>query len=252
MTPGGRMMPSLSICMAVHNDYPGLWACLQGLRALDGAEGVQFVVVDNFGCEATRDLCEKKGAAKYVLAKEVTGTAYPREKAIEHADCDFVMVVDSHVGLFPKALPRLRTFLEAYPDCDDLLQGPLVYDNFRDFATHFKPEVWDGGMWGRWAPDARGKDPDGAPFEIPMQGLGLFVARRASWPGFSRHFRGFGGEEGYIHGKYVERGNRTLCLPFLRRGCGRRTRTRTRTGRSTTTSAGRNSAGTSPRSRPTS
>ena len=29
-------------------------------------------------------------------------------------------------------------------------------------------------------------------------------------------FRGFGGEEGYIHEKYRQAGHRTLCLPFLR------------------------------------
>jgi hypothetical protein len=45
---------------------------------------------------------------------------------------------------------------------------------------------------------------------------GLFACRRAAWPGFNRNFRGFGGEEGYIHEKFRQRGGRTLCLPFLR------------------------------------
>jgi hypothetical protein len=49
-----------------------------------------------------------------------------------------------------------------------------------------------------------------------MQGLGLFACRKAAWPGFNRKFRGFGGEEGYIHEKFRRQGGRVLCLPFLR------------------------------------
>jgi hypothetical protein len=49
-----------------------------------------------------------------------------------------------------------------------------------------------------------------------MQGLGLFACRRLAWPGFNRRFRGFGGEEGYLHEKFRQAGGRSLCLPFLR------------------------------------
>ena len=61
-----------------------------------------------------------------------------------------------------------------------------------------------------------GEDPEAPPFDIPMQGMGLFSCRRAVWPGFNPRFRGFGGEEGYIHEKFRQNGGRTLCLPFLR------------------------------------
>lgn len=71
-------------------------------------------------------------------------------------------------------------------------------------------------MWGIWATDERGRDPDSAPFEIPMQGLGCFACRKDSWLGFNPHFRGFGGEEGYIHEKFRKAGKKTVCLPFLR------------------------------------
>ena len=54
------------------------------------------------------------------------------------------------------------------------------------------------------------------PFEIPMQGLGLFFVRKAAWLKFNKHARGFGGEEGYIHEKYRKNGHKTLCLPFLK------------------------------------
>ena len=71
-------------------------------------------------------------------------------------------------------------------------------------------------MFGVWDNNSLADDPDAAPFEIPMQGMGLFACRRADWPGFNRAFRGFGGEEGYIHEKFRRNGGRTLCLPFLR------------------------------------
>lgn len=71
-------------------------------------------------------------------------------------------------------------------------------------------------MYGAWEPDPRADDTDGEPFDIPMQGLGLFACRRDAWLGFNPKFRGFGGEEGYIHQKFRNAGQRTLCLPFLR------------------------------------
>jgi hypothetical protein len=71
-------------------------------------------------------------------------------------------------------------------------------------------------MWGIWATDPRGLDPEGKAFEIPMQGMGLFSCRRDAWPGFNPAFRGFGWEEGYIHEKIRRAGGNTLCLPWLR------------------------------------
>jgi len=48
------------------------------------------------------------------------------------------------------------------------------------------------------------------PFPIPAMGLGLFACQKRFWPGFNPAFRGFGGEEFYVHQK-IE----TLCLPFF-------------------------------------
>jgi len=95
------------------------------------------------------------------------------------------------------------------------LQGPLINDDLSTLKTHMRPE-WRNGFYGVWDFDSRGADAEGEPFDIPMQGLGLFVCRKDAWPGFNPRFRGFGGEEGYIHEKFRIRGNRTLCVPFLR------------------------------------
>ena len=53
-------------------------------------------------------------------------------------------------------------------------------------------------------------------FEIPAQGLGLFSARKETWLGFNKHFRGFGGEECYIHEKYRQARRKTICLSGLK------------------------------------
>ena len=60
-------------------------------------------------------------------------------------------------------------------------------------------------VW-HWGDDPRGADPTAPGFDIPMHGLGLFACRRAAWPGFHPKFRGFGGEEGYIHEKFRQCG----------------------------------------------
>lgn len=60
-----------------------------------------------------------------------------------------------------------------------------------------------------------GVEPTDPPFEIPAQGLGLFVSAKEHWLGFNPDFRSFGGEECYIHEKYRQAGRKTICLPFL-------------------------------------
>jgi hypothetical protein len=60
------------------------------------------------------------------------------------------------------------------------------------------------------------KAADGEPFEIPCHGMGLFACRKDAWLGFNPHFRGFGGEECYIHEKFRQAGKTSYCLPFLR------------------------------------
>ena len=91
----------------------------------------------------------------------------------------------------------------------------MLSENLGSLHTHFEP-IWSKGMYGRWGSDERAENPDGPAFEIPMQGLGLFACRKDAWVGFNPRFRGFGGEEGYLHEKFRQRGGKALCLPFLR------------------------------------
>ena len=206
----------LTVGMATYRDFDGVYFTLQALRLYQDMKGVEILVVDNFGCETTRAFVESSTGGRYVLAPEQMGTSAPRDLVFREARGEAVLCVDSHVLLTQGVLARLKRFYRDHPDCLDLLQGPLVKDNLEDLSSHFDP-VWQHHMWGVWGLDPRAlEDPDGEPFDIPMQGLGLFSCRKAAWPGFHPGFRGFGGEEGYIHQKFRNLGRRCLCLPWLR------------------------------------
>ena len=208
-------MVALTIGMATYNDFDGVYFTLQALRLYQDLADTELLVVDNYGCDTTQRFVEGWVKGRYIQAKELVGTAAPRDLVFRKARGEAVLCCDSHVLFFPGVIAKLKAYYHKHPESIDLLQGPLVYDDLRSFSTHFDP-VWREQMWGIWATDERGKDPEGASFEIPMQGLGVFSCRKDAWPGFNPLFRGFGGEEGYIHEKFRQRGGRTLCLPWLR------------------------------------
>lgn len=208
-------MVALTIGMATYNDFDGVYFTLQALRLYQDLDDVELLVVDNYGCDTTRDFVTGWVKGRYILAADVAGTAAPRDLVFREARGKAVLCCDSHVLFVPKAIARLKAYYRKHPKSIDLLQGPLLYDDMTNVATHFAPE-WRDQMWGIWSTDPRAMDPEAKPFEIPMQGLGVFSCRRKAWPGFNPAFRGFGGEEGYIHEKFRQRGGRVLCLPWLR------------------------------------
>ncbi len=229
LVPDSRRIPAsaavapnklLTIGMATFNDYDGVYFSVQALRLYhpEVAERTEILVLDNFpeglAAAALKRLEQHVQGYRYVPANSVRGTAV-RDMIFRESNSDFVLCMDCHVLFAPGSLAAFLDYLEAHRDSNDLLQGPLLSDDLTTLSTHFDP-VWSAGMWGVWSYDNRGAEPSSPPFEIPMQGLGVFACRRAAWPGFNPRLRGFGGEEGYIHEKFRRAGARTLCLPFLR------------------------------------
>ncbi len=210
-----------TIGMATYDDYDGVYFSLQSIRLhhKEILDEVEFIIIDNRPdgpCGAAlKDLEKYIPNLRYVPVTDVSGTAPSKGRIFREASGDFVVCMDCHVLFEPGSLKRLFDYFRAEPDTPDLLQGPMVTDNLEKLLTHFEP-VWSHGMYGRFAYDPAGDDPDGPPFDIPMQGLGVFACRRTAWVGFNPAFRGFGGEEGYLHEKFRQAGGRTLCLPFLR------------------------------------
>jgi hypothetical protein len=209
----------ITIGMATYDDYDGVYFSLQAIRLYhpEILDDTEFLVIDNHPdgpCgQALKGLENSIPNYRYVPKSDVSGTAI-RDCVFEEAGGEIVLCMDCHVFFVKGALKRLVEYFDAHPGSRDLVQGPLLYDDLKSLSTHFKPE-WRGGMYGIWATSDAGTDPDKPPFEITMQGLGVFACRREAWPGFNPAFRGFGGEEGYIHEKFRQRGGRALCLPSL-------------------------------------
>lgn len=240
--------PRISVGMATHTDYYGCVDTIQHIRMTNRriAE-VEFVVVDSsigsplaLSQSHSRDLknflasCNRGCAGvKLIEMPEADGfgTTQPRNLVFKEATGDIVLCVDSHIMPEPYAIDRLIEYFERNPNSNDLIQGPILHDNLTVMASGFADE-WRDEMWGIWDLDTKCLS-DGftedlpvidrqeqtaniAPFEIQSMGLGLFGCRREAWLGFNPHFRGFGGEEWYIHRKYRKAGYKCLCLPFLR------------------------------------
>ena len=212
--------PKLTVGMATHDDYDGVYFSVMSLVLYHQQclHDIEILIIDNNPSskhgEAVRGLAERVPNVRYVAAKEYRGTAI-RERVFHEANGKYVLCMDCHVFLHAGALRRLIDYFDANSESADILHGPIYYDNHDNFSTHMTPE-WREGFYGRWGKDDRGGEIESEPFDIPMQGLGLFACVKGNWPSFNLKFRGFGGEEGYIHEKFRQHGGRVLCLPFLR------------------------------------
>lgn len=193
--------------MAVYNDFHGVYFTVQSLRMHHNLDDTEILIVDNYGDKKLEDWVNAWGHGKvrYRAYTDSVGTTQPRQKVFEWAEGEYVICIDSHVLLMPHSLDRLW-------DSDDLIHGVMIYDDVLTTVTHMDP-VWQEDMWGVWGD--MDKIPE-EPFEIPMHGLGLFGCRKDAWLGFNPDFRGFGGEEGYIHEKFRQAGRKVLCLPWMR------------------------------------
>lgn len=215
-------MRKLTIGMCTHEDFDGLYFSIQNIRMMhpECMEEVEFVIIDNspngeHGKSIRKFIGWIKEPVQYLPFTKYESTSI-RNKIFDLADTPYVLCIDSHVLLEQGAIRKLIDFYDLNKDEGNLLQGPLLHDDLKTTSTHFDLTKWESYMWGKWGNDPRGNDPNGEPFEIQAQGLGLFSCRKDSWLEFNKMFRGFGGEEGYIHEKYRKYGKKTLCLPFLR------------------------------------
>jgi glycosyltransferase involved in cell wall biosynthesis len=137
---------ALTIGTATYNDFNGVYFTLQALRLYQDLRDTELLVVDNYGCPETKQLVEGwVHGARYLLATEVRGTAAPRDLVFREARGEAVLCCDSHVLFAPGAIKRLKEYYREHPDCPDLLQGPLVYDDLENISTHFEP-VWRAEM----------------------------------------------------------------------------------------------------------
>lgn len=202
--------------MAVYDDFHGAYFTIQA-ALMYHQEISEIIVIDNNPTsshgKSLKGLCDMLAnrGVRYMPLVGVKGTAVTRDKIFGLATNDLVVCCDPHVLFVPEGFARLAEYFHDRPECKDLIQGPLIYDNLEQISTHFNLNVWRSEMWGIWDTDPRGHGKE--PFEIPAQGLGAFACLKKSWLGFNPAFRGFGGEEGYIHEKFRKAGHKVICLP---------------------------------------
>lgn len=216
------MAKLLTIGMATYDDFNGVYFSLQALRMyhpICETNDVEFIVLDNnpsgiHGQTLKNSISGWMGnKTKYIPYTETSST-FNKYKIVDHADGKYVMIMDCHVLLAPNALDYLLEYFNSRPNCRDLVQGPLWYDDLKNLSTEFFPQ-WRDSMYGTWHTNREAYD-KGEPFDIVLQGMGLCAFEKANWPGISPHFRGFGAEEGYIHEKFRRNGGRTVCIPQLK------------------------------------
>jgi glycosyltransferase involved in cell wall biosynthesis len=212
----------LTIGMATYDDFHGVYFSLQALRMFHpicSTDEVEFVVIDNnpegsHGKEVKNLVTGWVGhGAKYIPYVNKHSTAV-RNEIFKNASGKYTISIDCHVLIASGGIESLLNYYSTQPDCKDIVQGPLWYDDLRNFSTEFSP-VWRDSMYGTWDTNHDGYN-SGQPFEIPMMGLGLFSCETKNWPEFNPLFKGFGGEEGYIHEKFRQRGGRAICIPQLK------------------------------------
>lgn len=215
------MAKLLTIGMATYDDFHGVYFSLQALRMyhpICQTEDVEFVVLDN-NPEGVHGKALQSAISGWMAKKTkyipYTGTpsTFNKYKIVDYADGKYILIMDCHVLLVPDAIVHLLSYFNNHPNCKDLVQGPLLYDDLKNFSTEFFPQ-WRDSMYGTWHTNRESYN-KGQPFDIMLQGMGLCAFEKANWPGISPHFKGFGGEEGYIHEKFRKNGGRTVCVPQI-------------------------------------
>lgn len=204
----------LTIGMPSYKNYEEVWFTVQSLKLYQDLEDCEILIIDNYGDKNLENFVKNwaNSNVRLIVYKESTGTAAAKNKVFEEANGEWVLCIDSHVLLVPDSIKKLKEYIRQNPNCKDLLQGPLLYDDLKSSSDSFNT-TWSGGMWGQWSNFRSDRSVE--PYEIPMMGMGLFCCRKDSWLGFNKSFKGFGGEEGYIHEKYRKYGYKTICLPWL-------------------------------------
>jgi hypothetical protein len=213
------MSKLLSIGMSTYDDFEGVFFTIQSLRMyheICNTDQVQFVVVDNN--PSSKEGQETKRFVEGIKQKYVPYTenvsSFNKYLIPNYSDGKYILIMDSHVLIENNGINNLLEYYKNNPDCKNLVQGPLWYNDLKNISTHFDP-VFRGHMYGIWATNKEAYD-KGEPFEIPMQGMGLLSFEKSAWGKINDKFVGFGAEEGYISEKFRQWGGKNICLPNLK------------------------------------
>ena len=163
--------PKLTVGLATHRDYSGVYFTLGALKLYhaDVLPQVEVLVIDqspdNPDMPALADEVKKLAAGygqlgtaggRYVPYTDRMGTSASRDRIFAEARGEYVAVLDCHVLLAPGCLSALLGHFAANPDSLDIVSGPILTDGvmhggrWLPMATHYA-DHWRDRMWGVWA-----------------------------------------------------------------------------------------------------
>jgi hypothetical protein len=207
----------LTIGMATYDDFDGVYFSVQSLRMyhdLFKNNDIEILVVDNnpdgkHG-QKVSNFIKNWAKQSYIPYNSKKSTSI-RNEIFRSAKGKYTICMDCHVLLEKGAIESLLQYYSNNPDCRDIVSGPLLYDDLVNQSTEFSP-AWRDSMYGVWHTNKQALESE-QPFEIKMMGLGVFSCETKNWVGFNENFKGFGGEEGYIHEKFRIHGGKAICVP---------------------------------------
>lgn len=214
----------LTIGMACYDDFDGVYFTINSILQYhrEVIDDIRFVVIDGNPDSSHGKACEqliakltnKHGNCGLYVKNVSWASTASRDYVFQYAATPYVLCMDSHVLLAPGSLKKLIDYYDDNPGTKNLIQGPLYNENNELFATQMDP-IWDYNMFGKWSKDTSLISTD-QPWFPELMGLGMFSCTKAAWPGFNPAFKGFGGEEGYIHYKFKNNGGKTIMFPWLK------------------------------------
>ena len=193
-------MCKLTIGMPSYNNFAEVFFTVESLKLHHDLKDAEIIVIDNFGCPDIEKFA-KKAEIRYEKYTDITGVSAAKNRIFEIAKGEHVLCMDSHILLKQGCLDNL-------PEDDNFYQGPLIHSDCKLYNLEWLP-VWRGNMFGIW--DQSVKELPKEDKTILAMGAGFFYCRRDTWLGFNKHFRGFGGESGYIQEKYRQSGRKVIC-----------------------------------------
>jgi len=208
----------LTIGIPTFDDYDGLFFTINSLRLyhpITRTEEVEFIILDNnpngkYG-KLNKSISKSADNIRYIEYTTKQSTTI-KWNIVDFAEGEYILVIDSHVMLAPGAIDELLKYYSKNPKTMNLIQGPLLYEDFNTVSTSFK-KGWSSEMYGTWNRDD--EYDKGEPFEILFSGMGLFSYRKEAFPKLNQDFRGFGCEEWYVHEKFRQNKGKIICIPKL-------------------------------------
>lgn len=208
--------PILTIAMANYDDCSGFWMTASAIRMyhvpITNSQVEILVVDDMVKPQETLQKMAAQTKSRYHHAGLNKGPAQAKDECWRQAKGEYVLLIDSHVFLAPNSINFILNAIKNNQIGQDLWTGPLLTEAQTISANCLLPEL-RGNFFGIWSVDQ--KVAPGKKIEIYGHGSAYTLMKKAHYPYFSKNFRGFAGEEIYIHEKVRRNGGKCYCLHEL-------------------------------------